>query len=572
MQSLVDPLRYVGTITVVSASIAQANLPQATARPEHRSLARGAVGDFVFIDCESVKLLGRIIEVKLPDNERLTVEPSMGTPPESHPIGRIQLLASVDQRQKRLVRGLRAHPRVGDAVYLAQPELFGELAANALTKGDQLSIDLGLLSAGGGIHLRLTPEKLFGRHCGVFGATGGGKSWTIAAILDQIKMNGGKCILFDPTGEFAGLPSISRHYAFNEGEDGTERVHFPYTETTEEDLFALFRPSGQSQGPKLREAIRSLKLVRACKAKAPDGVTITKGGTIEKANGPRAPFFDAVDAHKEAINSPLCNFRIEGLADQVTAECVWSSANGNADNWGGPDNSVAHCETLVARVRTLIGSHQLSCLFGSTGSSLVKILTDFFAKEDDDIIRISFRSVHFEHNTREILLNVIGRYLLSEARKGLFRSRPVIVALDEAHQFLGRTIGDEYASVRLEAFGIIAKEGRKYGLTSLMATQRPRDIPHDVLSQLGTLIVHRLTNDEDRLAVERACGDLDKNAAMFIPTLAPGEAIIVGPDLPAPMPVQIHEPKVAPDSRGPDYNKYWQDRKAKVEHADGEVV
>ncbi|RUX42874.1 ATP-binding protein, partial [Mesorhizobium sp. M4A.F.Ca.ET.050.02.1.1] len=551
MRSLVDPDRYVGTVTVVSASIAQANLPQATARPERRSLARGAVGDFVFIDCESVKLLGRIIEVKLPDNERLSVEPAMGSPPEPHPVGRIQLLASVDQKNQKLVRGLRAHPRIGDAVYLAQPELFGDLAANSLSGSDQLSIDLGLLSAGGGIHLKLPPEKLFGRHCGVFGATGGGKSWTIAAILDQIKANGGKCILFDPTGEFANLPSVTKHYAFNE-EEGAERVHFPYTQTTEEDLFALFRPSGQSQGPKLREAMRSLKLLRACQGIEPEGVVFTARKTVEKANQPRAPFYNALDSHRDAINSPLCDFRITSLPEQVTAECVWSTGN-NTDNWGGPDNSVAHCETLVARIKTLITTHQLSCLFGTAGQSLVQVLTDFFANDADDIIRISFRSVHFEHNTREILLNVIGRYLLGEARKGSFRARPVIVALDEAHQSLGRTVGDEYASVRLESFGIIAKEGRKYGLTSIMATQRPRDIPHDVLSQLRTLIVHRLTNDEDRLAVERSCGDLDKNAAMFIPTLAPGEAIIVGPDLPAPMPIQIHEPLIPPDSKGPDY-------------------
>lgn len=561
MQSLVDPDRYVGTITVVGASIAQANLPQATARPERRALARGAVGDFVFIDCESIKLLGRIIEVKLPDNERLSVEPAMGSPPEPHPVGRIQLLASVDQKNQKLVRGLRVHPRIGDAVYLAQPELFGDLAANSLSGSDQLSIDLGLLSAGGGIHLKLPPEKLFGRHCGVFGATGGGKSWTIAAILDQIKAAGGKCILFDPTGEFASLPSVTKHYSFND-EEGAERVHFPYTQTTEEDLFALFRPSGQSQGPKLREAMRSLKLLRACGGIAPEGVVFTTRGTVEKTNRPRAPFFNALDAHRDAINSPFCDFRITSLAEQVTSECVWSTGN-NTDNWGGPDSSVAHCETLVARIRTLITTHQLSCLFGTAGQSLVKALTDFFENDADDIIRISFRSVHFEHNTREILLNVIGRYLLGEARKGLFRTRPVIVALDEAHQFLGRTIGDEYASVRLESFGIIAKEGRKYGLTSIMATQRPRDIPHDVLSQLGTLIVHRLTNDEDRQAVERSCGDLDKNAAMFIPTLAPGEAIIVGPDLPAPMPIQIHEPRIPPDSRGPDYNKFWKERRAK---------
>ena len=116
--SLVDPDRYVGTVTLVAASNLQANMPYATANPERRALARGVVGDFVFIDCELVKLLGRIVEVWIPDVERLTVEPSLGKVPATHPIGRIQLLASVDQRESKLVRGLRVHPRIGDAVYL----------------------------------------------------------------------------------------------------------------------------------------------------------------------------------------------------------------------------------------------------------------------------------------------------------------------------------------------------------------------------------------------------------------------------------------------------------------------
>jgi hypothetical protein len=78
----------------------------------------------------------------------------------------------------------------------------------------------------------------------------------------------------------------------------------------------------------------------------------------------------------------------------------------------------------------------------------------------------------------------------------------------------------------------------------------------DVISQLGTLIVHRLTNDEDQHAVERACGDLNREAALFIPTLAPGEAIVVGPDLPAPVPVLVHEPPPPPNSKGPNYTKF----------------
>ncbi len=84
--SLVDPDYYIGTVTFVGASLVQANLPQATARPERRRLSRGAVGEFVFIDCEQYKLLGRILEVRVPDVERLSLEPSLGTPPDPHPM------------------------------------------------------------------------------------------------------------------------------------------------------------------------------------------------------------------------------------------------------------------------------------------------------------------------------------------------------------------------------------------------------------------------------------------------------------------------------------------------------
>jgi hypothetical protein len=134
----------------------------------------------------------------------------------------------------------------------------------------------------------------------------------------------------------------------------------------------------------------------------------------------------------------------------------------------------------------------------------------------------------------------------------------MIVILDEAHQFLNKTFGDEFNNTHLDAFGLIAKEGRKYGLTCVLATQRPGDIPNDVLSQLGTLIVHRLVNDRDRQAVERACGELDRSAVAFLPTLDQGEAILVGADFPMPIPIKIQQPSSKPDSRGPDYQGTWE--------------
>ena len=90
-----------------------------------------------------------------------------------------------------------------------------------------VTLDLGTLDTDGGAVIRLSADKVFGRHCGILGATGGGKSWTIASLLDQIKAANGKAVLFDPTGEFADLPCIAKHYTFNEAEERAQIVHFP---------------------------------------------------------------------------------------------------------------------------------------------------------------------------------------------------------------------------------------------------------------------------------------------------------------------------------------------------------
>lgn len=562
--SPVDPDQYIGTVTVVSASQVQANLPLASANPERRALSRGSVGDFVFVDCERTKLLGRITEVKIPDGERLSVEPHLGAISTPNPIGRIQLLATVIDGDSKLSRGVDHYPKIGDGVFLAGAEILAQMIVRSTTRQGEQNVPVGAIEAGGrSVQVELSPEKLFGRHCGIFGATGGGKSWTIASLVEKIKAMNGKAIVFDPTGEFCGIDGIDTIFTFEAGVPNARHVHFPYTEITEDDLFSLFRPSGQSQGPKLRDAIKSLKLVRAVGNGIPQGLAVANGA-LEKANKSRAVYFDAIRNNAQAVHSAKCNFDIAHLAEQIKNECVWGTANGNAALFGGADNNAAsYCESLASRINTLTNSRELECIFRTQGDSLVDELSSFLNDEARDIALISFKEVRFEHNTRELLLNIIGRFLLNVAREGRFRDAPIVVFLDEAHQFLGRTVGDEYGSVRLDSFGLIAKEGRKYGLTCVLATQRPRDVPMDVLSQLGTLIVHRLTNEQDRGTVEHACGDLDRAATQFIPMLAPGEAIIIGPDLPTPLPLRMLRPKSPPDSKGPPFQSYWADRQEK---------
>ncbi len=561
----IDADRYVGTVTLVTATHVNVNLPNSVPGREHRGTSLGAVGDFVFVDCERSHVLGRIVETRLPDGERLTVEPKVGDAGPVNPIGRVQLLATVDQQSNVLKRGLVQFPQIGDGVYLAEPRLLATLIRNAVSDKGDLTLSIGRIDAADGVDICLPPDRLFGRHCGVFGATGGGKSWTVATLVEQVKAAGGKAIVLDPTGEFAGMSCVDTVFTFDAPEGTQRQVHFPYRQMTEDDLFSLFRPSGQSQGPKLREAIRSLKLVVAMGEAVHDGVTVTDG-LIVKLNKRRRPFLEALRAHSDRLHSPGCDFSIEHLPAQIRQECV--HATGNEGHFGGVDNNgVAYCETLTSRINTLVTSEELRCVFGQHGVSLVNELRTFVVDDRRDVAVVSFKDVRFEHGTREILLNVIGRFLLGEARKGAFVAAPIVVFLDEAHQFLGRSVGDEYSAVKLDAFGIIAKEGRKYGLTCVLATQRPRDVPQDVLSQLGTLIVHRLTNDQDRETVERACGDLDRGAAQFVPMLAPGEAIVIGPELPAPVPVFIRRPVSPPDSKGPQFQKAWTERRKRVADA-----
>jgi len=86
-------------------------------------------------------------------------------------------------------------------------------------------------------------------------------------------------------------------------------------------------------------------------------------------------------------------------------------------------------------------------------------------------------------------------------------------------------------------FGIelIAKEARKYGLFLCLSTQMPRDIPLGVLSQMGTFIVHRLINEQDKKAVESAASSLNKSMLSFLPIMGAGEALLMGVDFSMPL-------------------------------------
>jgi hypothetical protein len=554
-RGILRPELLMGNVNTVTANAVHVNLTDAGAPSGSYYLGgrygKGEVGEFVIIEGQINLVLGRVVEVKKDD----------ASVRKEDALGRIQLLGSICMESLYVTAGVEAYPRLGDRVYAAPhkfvakiPELMERENINTIT------LELGSIDVAQESRVQIKPEKLFGRHLAILGSTGGGKSWTTARILEECLNYNSKMILFDATGEYRDFNSISIEHlhladpikrAIN-----SEQCILPPTAFQESDFIALFEPSGKVQGPKFKEAIKSLRLVNSCPDEFPNGY-------IEKINRSKANYNKALDiADVQAkIDDPTTPFDVTKLAKQIEQECVWPdggyAASPDSSKWGKEDGNFSHCLSLITRINGIFTSPAFNCVFkDSDKSSLICKIEDFI-KMDKKLLRIDLSGIPFEYKAREIIANVIGRSLLNQARRKAFEIKPLIIFLDEAHNFIGKNIGAEDTVAKLDAFELIAKEGRKFGLNICLATQRPRDITEGVLSQIGTMIVHRLTNDRDREVVERACGEIDRAASAFLPNLKPGEAAIIGNDFPIPLTIQITPPLVEPRSFGPNYQESW---------------
>lgn len=566
---LLEPELQLGIVSSISANNVKINLDQAS-RPtatsqRGRRYGLGEVGEFILIEGEASHLLGRIIETKLPEKERLSVEPSQSHLEPIHPIGTVMLLGTFDVLEDKIRPGIQQYPRLGARVYSAPHEFLAKLPSYLDSKQEspKVTLDLGTIKSASNTQVQITPERIFGRHCAILGTTGGGKSFTVARLLGECMKHKAKVILLDATGEYRNFStSLCRHLRMlgldtESRKDASENVcQVSPQDMTVSDFMALFQPSGKVQGPKLYDAIRSLKYVKAFGNGNSQGCL--EFGSLNKE------FRRAIEdpAKLAVLDNESSLFEITHLANQIVHECT--EFNRTTKQLQHDAYNFQFCMSLIGRIRSTILNPSLTALFrGKDQIPISKAISEFISNEHA-IMRISLEDIGFDFCAREILANLVGRWLLQKAREGRFRSRPLLIVLDEAHQFLNKSIGDDDWAVRLDAFDLIAKEGRKYGLNICLATQRPRDLPEGVLSQMGTLIVHRLTNDQDRQIVERACGEIDRSASAFLPNLQPGEAALIGVDFPIPMTIQMKWPEVEPQSSGPDFQTTW-----KKEHDHG---
>jgi DNA helicase HerA-like ATPase len=557
--------RHIGTVIRVEGSFITVELPSARDLPgTHfgQRLGQGEVGEFLVVETGGRGVFGRLIEVTRVGPERESGDREK-TPRNE---GRVQLLSTLDS-SGGAQRGIAVYPRLGDRVFAASEESVRAVIAGGEPESAVQEIDMGILAVGNGIGVSVSAQKLFGRHTAVVGATGSGKSWTLAHLASSTLELGGRMILVDATGEFRSLGATATHLALGstEGEPNAKLVTVPHWHMRETDRNAFISPSSGSQLPKLRAAVRSLRLRQHLDNSDPAWLAssgfrqhLGTEGLFTKAGQSREAFDSAQQVFATTIESPFSRFSLRHLARQILEECVWPADTNRPGHFGKPDtNAQGYASSLVSRIEDLVQTPEImSVVENPAGGSLLTEVFNWLQSPNGGVLRISLRNLTFSHSLREIVVNVLGHALLTMARRGDFRSNPVVIALDEAHQFFDVTIGDE-TTAHLNGFDLIAKEGRKYGLTVCLATQRPGDLPSGVLSQVGMLIVHRLADGRDRQRVEQAAAELDLSAMRLLPGLVPGEAIFMGVDFPVPVSVRVRRPKYPPESDGPQYLTGW---------------
>ena len=136
---------------------------------------------------------------------------------------------------------------------------------------------------------------------------------------------------------------------------------------------------------------------------------------------------------------------------------------------------------------------------------------------------------------------------------------PVMLVCEEAHNYVPRHDNSAYRASR-KSIERIAKEGRKYGLSLMVVSQRPSEVSETIFAQCNNFISLRLTNDADQNYVRRLFPDNANAITEILPNLAPGECVVVGDAVLLPAVIKMPLPVPEPHSQSVKVHKEWKEQ------------
>jgi hypothetical protein len=235
--------------------------------------------------------------------------------------------------------------------------------------------------------------------------------------------------------------------------------------------------------------------------------------------------------------------------------------------------ALTNVEPLMNRIQVLLGDRRLRPVIETDGvESLEMWLNELLAPTKDNpealaIVDLSLVPSDVVH----VAVGVITRLIFEALQRQLKADRdalPTVIVLEEAHTFV-RKEADQGASqaaaeVCRQVFERVAREGRKFGLGLVLASQRPSELSPTVLAQCNSFLLHRIVNDVDQNLVRRLVPDALGGLLGELPTLPSQQAILLGWAVPTPVLVRIRDLEQRPRSSDPEFWDTWTRKKGSL--------
>lgn len=389
----------------------------------------------------------------------------------------------------------------------------------------------------------LDGNKFFQRHAVITGSTGSGKSYTVASLVEQVAaLKSANAILFDIHGEYAPINGDGiRHYKIaGPGDVADEGIMFlPYWLLSYDEMTSMLLDRSDNNAP--NQAAMFSKYVLEKKTE----YLISQGKKEVEA--------------QFTIDSPIpyeMSALIEALKAKDTEMVPGATKPKQGDYFGKLSRFIQRLENKITDKRlNFMFSDDLALLEYGYLEKLCEMLLAP-ASKDGGVKIIDFSEV--PSDVLPLIVSLIARVIFS-VQQWMDRKtiHPVALFCDEAHLYVPENARQGVEVSSLSSFERIAKEGRKYGVSLVVITQRPSEVNRTVLSQANNFIAMRLTNVDDQNVIKRLLPDNLGNYADLLPILDVGEAIVVGDASLLPSRIVVDEPEHTPNSATVDFWDEW---------------
>ena len=440
-------------------------------------------------------------------------------------------------------RTLNTVPSIDADCFLLQGEELSSFMS-IISSGSKNPLKIGKYTISDESDANLDGNKFFQRHAVIVGGTGSGKSWTVANILEKAaNLQSINSLVFDLHGEYKtleDLPNTTLLKIAGPSDNPNEEniVFLPYWLLSYDEIESMLLDRSDSNAPNQSRTLFDL-------------IVENKKETLEADDKQNV-------LDNFTVESPI-PYDIESVLtglEHKDREMV----PGKRDEKQGPLHG--KLTRFIQRLKSKKSDKRLNFIFNSGDSlqeydwlvSLVNSLLDFGNGKGVKIIDFS----EVPSDILPLITGLIGRLIFSIQQWMDDELRhPVALFCDEAHLYIPANIKGGMEEKGLASFERIAKEGRKYGLSLVVISQRPSDVNKTILSQCGNFIAMRLTNPDDQNVIKRLFPDNLGDFSEMLPILDVGEGLIVGDAALLPSRIRIDEPSIRPNSATVDFWDEW---------------